>query len=476
MDRRKILAFALGPVLGAALGFISIPLTAWYFPPEDIGRNNVFQIFSSFSILLCILGLDQAYVREFHETKDRFSLFKACFIPGLILLLLMLAATLPFAGEIARMLYGESKPAWYLITIGCVILSFMGRFFSLVVRMQERGLAYSTSQVLPKLAVITVLVSYLVFGAEKIYSNLLYANFVSASLVVLVFGWNTRTDWLPAATAKVNRTELKKLLHFGFPLIGAGVAYWGLTATSTITLRTFSDFKELGIYSMAMSFGGVAIIFQSIFSTIWMPTVYKWVAKNQDLNRINMVTRYVQVVICFIFTLAGMLSWMIDYVLPPDYKQVKYIVVCCMAQPLLYTLSETTVVGLNIQRKSMYALGIAILALACNVLFSVLLVPRFGAAGAAVSNALAYFVFFTARTEASVWLWRSVPRGKLYASVVLVLMLSIITALIGQHIAFHYSLVWLMLAVALVVWFKKEIIEILSFVGGRRSLLDPKES
>lgn len=460
MDKNKILAFAVGPVLGAALSFISLPLIAWYFPPEDIGRNNVFQIFTSFSILLFVLGLDQAYVREFHETNNRFSLFKACFIPGLILLVIALIATLPFAAEISNLLYGESDPLWYLITAGCVILSFIARFLSLVVRMQERGLAYSASQVLPKLVVIAVLIGYVLFDADKIYTNLLYANFVSFFLMVMVFGWNTRADWLQSATAKVNKQELKKLLHFGAPLIGAGVAYWGLSATSTIALRIFSDFKELGIYSMAMSFAGVALVFQSIFSTIWMPTVYKWVAANEDLSKIDTVRSHVLAAVCFIFAFVGMFSWVIDYILPPDYAQVKYIVLCCMVQPLLYTLSETTVVGLNIKRKSMYALGIAVLALLCNMIFSFLLAPKFGAAGAAAANSLAYVIFFIARTEVSAVIWRPIIRTKLYVTIIIMVILSIWMALNNNDKILSHSLIWIIIYILLFFIFKRNLIRL----------------
>ena len=467
MNRKKILAFALGPMLGAALSFISLPLIAWYFPLEDIGRNSVFQIFTSFSILLFVLGLDQAYVREFHETENRFSLFKACFVPGLLLIIIALVATFPFAAEISRLLYGQSNALWYLITAGCIILSFTARFLSLVVRMQERGLAYSVSQVLPKLAVLAVLVGYVAFDAERNYVNLLYANLVSVLFVVLVFGWNTKADWAHAVTAKIDRVELKKIFRFGIPLVGAGVAYWGLSATSTIALRTYSDFKELGIYSMAMSFAGVAIIFQTIFSTVWMPTVYKWVAANEDLKKIDVVTGYVLTAVCFMFALAGIFSGVIDYILPKEYVEVKYILMCCMAQPLLYTLSEATVVGLNIQRKSMYAFGIAIIALACNALLSIMLVPKFGAAGAAVSNAIAYFVFLVARTEVSVRFWRPISRFKIYASVVCILMLAITTALIGNLMVVHYSVGWALLTGVLLVWFKKEITDLVVLFGKR---------
>lgn len=467
MNRKKILSFALGPMLGAALSFISLPLIAWYFPLEDIGRNNIFQIFTSFLVLLFVLGLDQAYGREFHETKNRYSLFKACFIPGFVCLLITLVATVPFAGDISKLLYGQSNPLWYLVTVGCVILSFAARFLSIIVRMQERGLAYSASQVLPKLVVLAVLVNYVTFDADRTYANLLYANLVSILVVVMVFGWNTKEEWMHAATANINRTELRRILRFGIPLVGAGVAYWGLSATSTIALRTYSDFKELGIYSMAMSFAGVAIIFQTIFSTVWMPTVYKWVAANEDLKKVDAVTGYVLTAVCFIFALAGILSWVIDYILPEEYVQVKYILMCCMAQPLLYAMSEATVVGLNIHRKSMHALGIAIIALICNALLSVILVPKFGAAGAAISNAIAYFVFLVARTEVSVRFWRPIFRFKIYASVVCILMLAITTALIGNQMVVHYSVGWALLTGVLLVWFKKEIADLVTYIGKR---------
>lgn len=471
MNKKKILAFALGPILGAFLGFVSLPIIAWFFAPEDIGRNNIFQIFTSFSILLFVLGLDQAYVREFHETENRFSLFKVCFIPGLLLLTLAIIASLPFAGDISKLLYGEREPLWYLITAGCVILSFIARFLSLVVRMQERGLAYSASQILPKLVLIAILIAYILFGADHVYTNLLYANLVSVFLVVLIFSWNTKSDWLPAATAKINKEELKKVFRFGTPLIGAGIAYWGLSATSTIALRTFSDFKELGIYSMAMSFAGVAMIFQAIFTTVWMPTVYKWVAAKENLEKIDVITGYVLAAVCFIFALTGMFSWVIDFFLPPEYSQVKYIVMCSMAQPLLYTLSETTVVGLNVQRKSLHALGIALFALFCNAVLSFILVPDLGAAGAATANAVAYVIFLVARTEVSIRLWRVIPRKKLYGGVVFVISSSIATAFWAQNLFIDYRIFWILIFSILIGLFKVELFIFYNFLLAKSGVI-----
>ena len=65
MTPKKIAAFALGPLAGAALGFLTLPIITWFFSQEDIGRLALLNVVASFSTLLFSLGLDQAYVREF---------------------------------------------------------------------------------------------------------------------------------------------------------------------------------------------------------------------------------------------------------------------------------------------------------------------------------------------------------------------------------------------------------------------------
>lgn len=452
MNRRAILSFAVGPVVAAGLSFLSLPLIAWFFSPEDVGRNNVFQVFSALTALICVLGLDQAYVREFHESADRFRLFRACFLPGFILLGIAFVISLPFAGKISGLLFGSEVVSWYVLTACCIVLGYMERFLALVVRMQERGLAYSCYQVLPKIITISLLGIYVLFGASPVYTNLLYVNLAASVVMVLVLLWNTRLDVRPVISARMEADELKRLLRFGAPLVGAGLAYWGLSATSTVVLRTFSDFREIGIYSMGMSLAGVGLVFQGIFSTVWMPTVYKWVAKGEDLGRVDVMTGHVFVAVCFIFAVTGMLAWAVDFILPAEYGSVKYIVPCCIAQPLLYTLSETTVVGLNIRKKTAYALGIAVAALLTNLALSIALVPRHGAAGAAVANAGAYVVFFVARTEVSVWLWRPIRRARMYAGIVALVGLAASTALNGPRTGLAMeSAIWLLVFVLLVV-------------------------
>ena len=89
MTRNKILGYAIGPIGAALMGFITLPVITWFYSVEDIGRISMLQVVASFSALLFCLGLDQAYVREYHGHKIKPQLFKSALSPGLILSLII---------------------------------------------------------------------------------------------------------------------------------------------------------------------------------------------------------------------------------------------------------------------------------------------------------------------------------------------------------------------------------------------------
>ena len=461
MKLSKILAFALGPMASAAFGFITVPMVAWAFSAEDVGRLNILQITLSFCLLLTVLGLDQAYVREFHGSPDHARLLKASFTPGFVLLVVIALISIPFKAQISKLLYGAAEPTFYWITLASVLVAFIARFFSLILRMQERGLAFSISQVIPKALFFIILGAIIICELQRNFITLLSAFFTSSMAVVFVYIWYTRAQLRSALAAQLDKKQVQSLLQFGAPLIFSGLAYWGLIATSAIALRSFSTFSELGIYSVTTSIAGVAAIFQSIFTVIWAPIVYKWVER-VDASRIDRVARQALAIVCVIFLACGIFSWLVDYLLPSHYSTVKYLVLCAIVQPLLYTLSEITCVGIGISRRTTLAIWVTVAALCANVLLSLWLVPLHGAAGALVANAVAYLVFFVARTEASAFVWRQIPRVRLYVFVSLAVAFAVATVIFGATLPFPYALVWLALAPLIVGCFRVELAELLA--------------
>tara|TARA_R110000772_G_scaffold154487_1_gene265523 strand:+ start:28315 stop:29730 length:1416 start_codon:yes stop_codon:yes gene_type:complete len=458
LNLKVIAGFALGPIGTALLSFISLPLITWFFSSEDIGRIAMLQVFTSFFVLILSLGLDQSFVREYHDVDDKPALFKSALLPGLVLFFLVLFVWLFSPFSIAKYLFDLENLAVELIVIFCLFMAFISRFLSLILRMQERGVAFSMSQLLPKALFLAVILGYMLTISDFTFFHLIVAHSISIIFVAMILLWGTRDTVVKAIVAKINIKKLQSMLHFGMPLIIGGAAFWGLTAMDKLFLRSLSTFSELALYSVAVSFATAAIIFQNIFSTIWAPTVYKWAISGINDEKIDLVTDYVTLAVLLLFSLAGLFSWLILYMLPAEYKSVQYILVCCMAYPLLYTLSEATVVGIGITKKSGYSMAISVLALVINIVGNYVLIPFWGAKGAAVSTAISFWFFLVLRTEISSRIWRSVPRLKMYFMTLTCLVAAITFCFYGELYRNLFVGVWFTLLCLTLILYKKHFL------------------
>ena len=468
MTPKQIAAFAIGPVGGAVLGLISLPVITWFFSQEDIGRMAMLQVTLGFSILLFSLGLDQSYVREFHEADGKPALLKRAMLPGLVLLVVTVLVLLSLGGKLADWLF--DVPAWHLSALVAMALvaSYISRFLSLVLRMNERGLAFSMSQLLPKLLLLAIVGGYVAVGADKNLTNLVLANTAALAFVCAIYGWNTRAEWLASIRTKLDIDQLTSMLRFGLPLILGGLAFWGLTAIDKVFLRTLASFEELGVYSVSVSFAAAASILQSVFSTVWAPTVYKWASAGTGLEKVHKVNRYILALVVLGFAFAGLFSWIVTFLLPANYAAVQWVVVSCIGYPLLYTLSETTVVGIGISRRSSFSMLAAVIAFAINLVGNWWLIPIFGAAGAAVSTCISFWVFFFFRTEFSIYLWKPMPRLLLYAFTLATVGGAVVSTLWGEVLTSWMVGYWF---VVLVCWgfvFLREVREVIGFLIGRK--------
>ena len=187
-----------------------------------------------------------------------------------------------------------------------------------------------------------------------------------------------------------------------------------MTSADKAFLRYLSTYNELGLYSVTVAIAGAAAVLQQMFSTVWTPTLYKATAQGNESALVTTANQHVLAAVAAIFPALGCSSWLLSYLFPSDYFNIRYIVLCCFAQPLFYAISETTVAGINLKRRSFLSVLATLAALGINVGGNMILIPRYGAAGAAAATAISFWVFLVFRTEASARVWRSFPRRTLY--------------------------------------------------------------
>jgi O-antigen/teichoic acid export membrane protein len=415
MNRSKVVAFALGPVGAGLFGFVTLPLLAWVFPAADVGRLSMLQVAVALGSVFFSLGLDQAYAREFHEVDDVSTLLRAALLLVMVALLLGTAVLYCASpGLISKALFGIDSGRLSLYVIGCLVVTLLVRFLAVTLRMREKGLAYSLTQIAPKLFFLVFVVLALAIGLEKSFGVILVAQLAGLLFTLVLAIWLARYDCIQALRAKTDRRQAQMMLKFGVPLIVGGMMAWALFAMDRVMLRSLAGYDELAVYSVAASMASGVTLFAGVFTTIWWPQVYKWAAEGADSTVINTVADQVLAACVVLFGMVGLCSRLLYFVLPIGYNRVPCLFVGCVAAPIFYLLSEVTVVGINISRRTTYAMLASATAGVLNLIGNYVMVPRLGAEGAVLATMTAFFVFLVFRTELSIFLWHKISRFKMY--------------------------------------------------------------
>lgn len=468
MNRRQILGFAVGPIGAGLLSVVSLPVMTWIFPPDMIGKLSMLQVAISLSTLLCCLGLDQAYGREYHESSDKPGLLLNTALPGLGILVVVLIGLTTLAPRLlSSLLFDERAVNFGFIVAVCMVVAYLSRFLSVILRMQDRGLAFSMSQLLSKLLLLLIVLGYAWLSTARNFMMLLAAQASALVLTFAIFTWNTRQDWWPAVHARVEPAKVARLLDFGWPLMFGGVASWGMMAMDRVFLRSMSSYSELAVYSVAASIASAGTVFAGIFNTIWSPMVYRWAADNLDMKRVDKISTQMVVLIFILVCLAGGGSWLLRYVLPDDYAQVPYLVVGCIVSPLLYTLSEVTGIGIALSRRTLFSMLASFGAVLLNVALCYMLVPPLGATGATIATACAFGLFFTLKIEFSAALWRKTRRSKHYIYTGCAVVLALAYALFGWHFPVCSVIIWWLILVGVVVFNRTMLLSLWSTARAR---------
>ncbi|MCL6244586.1 oligosaccharide flippase family protein [Acinetobacter sp. ANC 7200] len=429
MNIKKIFHFSVGPIGAALLGILTVPILAWSFSPDDMGRFSVLQIIMSFSSILFTLGLDQSYVRDYHESSDRAALLKTVLLPPIVFFVLFVLIFFNNIEFLADKFYQIKSSTLAWATVGCVLLTVLLRYLSLTIRMQERGLLYSVSQITPKLLLLLfIFIIYMFDCKDNTFYILIVIQLISLLVIFLFFLFFIKKEFILALKSKFDFNLLKRLLVFGFPLVISGLVFWLMQSLSRIVLLDLSTLTELGIFGVATSVAAGFSILTSIFNTIWVPIIYKLVKENKGVKQVEKISKYIALIIAVIIFFVGLMMPIIPKFLPVSYSGIEYIILLCIMQPLLYTLSEATAVGILIERKTNYSVLISFLSMIINFLLLIKLVPHYGALGSAISVVISFGFYLILRTEFSAFLWMGFDRVRMYLSVFLSIVFVVVSA------------------------------------------------
>ena len=114
----SILKYSIATVINFLIYGISLLLVAWLVDPAVWGQADIFISTSTLFMNICILGLDQSFIRFFNEPPqplDKYSLFGACFgLSGLVLIITAVISCVFFPQQVLGIFFTEKMGNIYL--------------------------------------------------------------------------------------------------------------------------------------------------------------------------------------------------------------------------------------------------------------------------------------------------------------------------------------------------------------------------
>ncbi len=396
---KSFFQFSMGQWIAALISFITTPITTWLIIPEEFGKASMFTLAFNLLLNVALLGADQSFVRMFYEKPEdkRRDLLWDSLLPSLSIGVVVFVVIGIFWEELSFALFGDSSYFLPVFLLGITVpVGILSHFSTLAVRMKKRGIAFSALKVISGLtnAVFTIL--YALFVSRSFYAiigGLFFSQIVTAILAIFF----ERELWF--GKFNVDFKSIKAIVRYGLPFVPTFLIIWLFQSIDRLALRNYSDFTEIGLYSAAFKVVSVMSLIQAGFTTFWLPASYESYEKEPESKGIFEKTSLFVAAAMFVFgLLIVVFKDVIFLLLESSYRQAAGISSFLILMPIMQTVIEVTVVGINFKKKTYWHILIVSVAAGVNVFGNLMLVPVYGAKGAAFSTGVSYIVYFCINT------------------------------------------------------------------------------
>ena len=216
---KGLLGFSVLPWASFVVGFVSLTVATRVFPPAELGRITMFTAYGTLLASVCYLGLDQAFVRFYHEppsSRTQRYLFTTCLLPAVLVFVAFSGIVLVFWQCVSILLVGE--PDFFIAVCLCVyaFATLIVRFLNVLYRVQNNPKWYTIQGLFVSVSSTTVYLLAGFFSASHRPAILLMT--VSTMVWAMVFIVVQRKN-LDVRPNRPDKQYVKTLAGFALPLV-----------------------------------------------------------------------------------------------------------------------------------------------------------------------------------------------------------------------------------------------------------------
>ncbi|NYT11840.1 MAG: flippase [Methanomassiliicoccales archaeon] len=390
---KNIGAFTIAKAITMALGFVFLVLLARYLGDVDFGKLGFAQSFTEFLVVFADIGLSTVTIRELARRKDQ----TPKFLSNIFMIKLLLSiATFGLIALVINLLgYPQDTVMVVYIIGGSAIITSFSAFLRSIFRAFERLEYEAALNIVKSIIVTSVGISILFAGYGLI--EVAYAYIIAA---VIDFGLA-----LILVTFKFSRPEFKldpefckRIIYLALPFtvtILFGIIYLQI---DIVMLSIMKGDAPAGWYKAATTLIYSLVFIPEVFGYAIFPVMSRLFISSKELLRrlLERSMKYLFMIGLPIAILTVAVSGeIIPFLYGEEYEPTIMILqILALYLPLRFMNHATGYTLSSTDRQSRRAIS-AILAAVFNVCLNLILIPIYGANGAAMATVATEVVLFS---------------------------------------------------------------------------------
>ena len=382
--------YGAGDAAITVVNFLLLPLYIRYLSPSDYGALLILISIETFAKIVNRWGQDGAFMRYYldrAEGRPRQTLATTILTFLAVVDGALLVAALLGSRWLAGALFGGDE---YLTPLRLMLVNTFLMAFTFVpfhaMRMMRQARTYS-ALTFARSAGTTVLRLALVMAAGLGVTGLYLADLlVTLALLPVLWRWCQ-----PLIARAFSMRELTTSLRFGLPRLPHGLAQQAFDSGNKLLFNVYAPLGALGVYQNATTLGMGVKFFLASFETAWAPFYYATARETGATEIFRKITTYgIAVLALLVAGTAAVAADLVHLMLSPEYVDAIPVVPLIALGLAFQGVYLMTSIGLNLTNRTEYYPAATFAAAAVGLTTGFVLMPRYGAIGAAIAFLLSF--------------------------------------------------------------------------------------
>ncbi len=398
--------YGIGGLVSRFVAVLLLPLYTRYLTPADYGAVETLVALMAIFATVLRLGIASAFFRFYFDSPDpahRLRVVRTSFWFTMTMATIGLVVGMVIASQISQWLF-DTTDHTTLVRCAFVLLWVQMNYEQLTAlfRAEERSVAFVIAS-LVNLVVTVAATVVLVVGLDWGATGVIVGNF-TGTLVVWVGLVAYRREQLGLT---FDRPLLRKMNRFGLPLVPSMLALWLLNFGDRIFLLRLSDVSEVGLYSIGARIASAMVLLLTAFRAAWPAFAYSIEDDDVAKRSYAYVLTYLLFVASWAALALGLLApWIVEWLTTPKYHDSAEVVPLLAFGGVAFGGFIVVSIALGRTKRTQFNWVVTGAAAVVDATMNLILIPKYGMIGAAISNVTAFTVMFVGIT---LWSQRVFP-------------------------------------------------------------------